>query len=68
MQKDCLQKISREKFSLKKVAYIMNDELKELVLQAGAPEEVMDTLWFNLFCIKFADILLTLAEETVSES
>lgn len=46
----------------------MNDALKELVLEAGAPEEVINELWFNLFCIKFADILLTLAEETVSES
>jgi hypothetical protein len=45
----------------------MNDELKKLVMQAGAPAEVMDQLWFNIFCIKFADVLLTLAEETITE-
>ena len=43
----------------------MNEELKKLVLEAGAPKEVMNDLWFNVFCIKFADLLLTLAEEAV---
>jgi hypothetical protein len=41
----------------------MNDELKSLVLQAGAPLEVMDQLWFNLFCQQFADLLFTVVEE-----
>jgi hypothetical protein len=43
----------------------MNDELKALVLKAGAPKEVMNELWFNLFCNKFADVLLTEAEKQV---
>lgn len=43
----------------------MNDELKEIVIEAGAPKELMNSLWFNMFCIKFADLLLTLAEESV---
>jgi len=43
----------------------MNDELKALVLKAGAPKEVMDELWFNLFCKQFAYVLLTEAEEQV---
>lgn len=40
----------------------MNEELKQLVLKAGAPEEVLNELWFNIFCQQFADILLTEVE------
>ena len=46
---------------------MMNDELKKIVIAAGAPSEMMNQLWFNLFCMKFAHELLTLAEEAVSE-
>jgi hypothetical protein len=28
----------------------MNEALKELVIKAGAPEEVLEELWFTLFC------------------
>ena len=41
----------------------MNKELKQIVLEAGAPAELLDELWFNLFCQKFAHIILTMAEE-----
>ena len=41
----------------------MNEELKALVLRAGAPAEVLHQHWFNIFCMKFADVLLTQAEE-----
>lgn len=41
----------------------MNQELRELALAAGAPEEMMDQLWFNIFCQQFANLLLILAEE-----
>jgi len=41
----------------------MNEELKALVLRAGAPVEVLHQHWFNLFCQRFADVLLTQAEE-----
>lgn len=41
----------------------MNELLREMALKAGAPKEVIDTLWFNIFCQKFADQLLTYAEE-----
>ena len=41
----------------------MNEELKALVLRAGAPAEVLHQHWFNLFCQRFADVLLTQAEE-----
>ena len=44
----------------------MNPELREIALAAGAPEEVINDLWFNLFCQQFADILLTMAEEAVA--
>jgi hypothetical protein len=43
----------------------MNEELKQLVLKAGAPEEVLDELWFHIFCQQFADMLLT-EMETIS--
>jgi len=43
----------------------MNDELKTLVIKAGAPKEVLDELWFNIFCEKFVDVLLTKAEQEV---
>ena len=32
----------------------MNKELKQLVLKAGAPDEVLNELWFNIFCQQFA--------------
>jgi hypothetical protein len=41
----------------------MNEEVKALVLRAGAPAEVLHQHWFNLFCQRFADVLLTRAEE-----
>ena len=41
----------------------MNEDLKSIVIEAGAPKEVLNQLWFNLFCMKFADLLLTMAEE-----
>ena len=43
----------------------MNDELKALAIKAGAPEDILDELWFNIFCEKFADVLLTEAEKEV---
>ena len=44
----------------------MNNELKQLALQAGAPEEVINELWFNIFCMQFADVILTNAEQELS--
>jgi hypothetical protein len=41
----------------------MNEELKKLALQAGAPVEVINDLWFNIFCKQFADVILTEAEQ-----
>ena len=41
----------------------MNKELKKLAVQAGAPVEVLEELWFNLFCMKFADAILNNAEQ-----
>ena len=43
----------------------MNEELKALVLRAGAPAEVLHQHWFNLFCQRFADVLLTQAEAEI---
>lgn len=41
----------------------MNDALREVAELAGAPEDMLNSLWFNIFCIKFADLILTMAEE-----
>lgn len=41
----------------------MNEELKQLVLKAGAPKEVLDELWFNIFCQQFAHVLISEMEE-----
>jgi hypothetical protein len=43
----------------------MNTELKNLAIMAGAPEEVLNTLWFNIFCQKFAHLLLEEIEKEV---
>jgi hypothetical protein len=45
----------------------MNNELKKLAQQAGAPAEVLDELWFGLFCMKFADVILTSAEQEMTK-
>ena len=41
----------------------MNEELKQLVLKAGAPKEVLNELWFNIFCQQFANVLISEMEE-----
>lgn len=43
----------------------MNDDLRHLAVQAGAPEEVLDMLWFNVFCQRFAYILINALEDEV---
>jgi hypothetical protein len=40
----------------------MNDELRKLVEQRCAPEDVMNEMWFIIFCQQFAHLILTLAE------
>ena len=41
----------------------MNETLREIAVAAGAPAEMLDELWFNIFCQKFAHVILTMAEE-----
>lgn len=41
----------------------MNELLKKIVIEAGAPDEMLETLWFNIFCAKFAHLILEMAEE-----
>jgi hypothetical protein len=43
----------------------MNEELKALVIKAGAPAPLMHEMWFNIFCQQFANVLLTEAEKQV---
>ena len=45
----------------------MNEALREIAILAGAPEEVIDTLWFNIFCQNFAHLLLEMAEAECRE-
>jgi len=45
----------------------MNSELKKLAQQAGAPEEVLNELWFGIFCMQFADVILTNAEQEMAK-
>ena len=42
----------------------MNDALKALAAEAGAPEDMLNKLWFNVFCQKFAYLV---AEELSRE-
>ena len=41
----------------------MNDDLRNIAEAAGAPVEVINTLWFNVFCQNFAHLLLAMAEK-----
>ena len=41
----------------------MNELLLDIAKRAGAPKEVIDQLWFHIFCQKFADLLIQTAEE-----
>ncbi len=41
----------------------MNEELKKIAIEAGAPDEVINDLWFNVFCVKFADLLIQVIED-----
>ena len=41
----------------------MNELLKQFAVEAGAPKEVLDKLWFNIFCQKFADRIITELEK-----
>jgi len=43
----------------------MNDELRALVIKAGAPAPLLHEIWFNIFCEQFANVLLTEAEKEV---
>ena len=36
----------------------MNNALKAIAVEAGAPEEVLNTLWFNIFCQQFAHLIV----------
>jgi hypothetical protein len=37
----------------------MNEFLKELVIEAGAPEEVVNEFWFSIFCQQFAHLIIS---------
>jgi hypothetical protein len=41
----------------------MNEALAEIAREAGAPEDMMNSIWFHVFCQKFAHLILVAAEE-----
>jgi hypothetical protein len=41
----------------------MSDELRKIAEAAGAPEDMLNSLWFNIFCKNFAHLILLAAEE-----
>ena len=41
----------------------MNDELRQLCVEAECPEDVLNSLWFNIFIQKFAHLLLLMVED-----
>jgi len=43
----------------------MNEALKAIAIEAGAPEEVLNTLWFNIFCQKFAHLIIGELEKEI---
>lgn len=45
----------------------MTKDFENLIRLSGAPEEMMGELWFIIFCHKFADNLLTLAEQELED-
>lgn len=45
----------------------MNEALKELVVRAGAPEQVMDQMWFHVFCQKFAGVIFDELEKDAGQ-
>ena len=42
----------------------MNDALKAIAAEAGAPVEVLNTLWFNIFCQTFAHLIVEELEKS----
>lgn len=41
---------------------MVNEELMKLIKEAGAPVEVINDLWFHVFCFKFAYLLVEQVE------
>jgi hypothetical protein len=46
----------------------MNLELKQLAIDAGAPAEVINNLWFSIFCQQFAHLILLQCEELENDN
>ena len=46
----------------------MNNALKAIAVEAGAPEEVLNTLWFSIFCQKFANLIVDKLEKDGSNN
>jgi len=41
----------------------MNEQLRKLVERADAPADVLNEIWFHIFCQKFANLLLAEMED-----
>jgi hypothetical protein len=47
---------------LETVMYEETPMMEQLIRQSGAPEEMMDQLWFRVFCANFAHSIIKLIE------
>jgi hypothetical protein len=45
----------------------MNEALKELAVECGAPEEVLNQLWFSIFLQTFTHKIIEMAEQECSQ-
>ena len=41
----------------------MNEQVRKLEERAGAPADVLNEIWFHIFCQKFANLLLAEMED-----
>ena len=44
----------------------MNDALRELAVRAGAPEAMLNEIWFHIFCQKLVAEVITEMEQDIS--
>ena len=42
----------------------MNKSLKQLAIEADAPKEMLNKLWFDIFCQNFADQIIAELEQS----
>jgi len=47
----------------------MNDELREMAVRAGAPDAMLNEIWFHIFCQKLVDeVIAEMEQENAKQS